>query len=267
MIPPVLGTDGPLARLRGRERGRVSSRRSWDVAALDGTLDDTTNGQEGNSVTARSEEKTRQSVPAGAVFHRCALQVNPLVYAKKFRGKKAGDDGRAHAEAIVSKAAELGVSVLAITNHNEVGGVSGFRAAVAGRGITVFPGFELTSLEGIHILCIYPPGTEEGRLQRFLGEFGIRETRSSSAPADKSFSDILAAVSHQGGVAIAAHVTTDNGLFKVLQGQAKIKAWRSPDLLAIQIPGTVDQLHPAPRSIVRNEDPIDDPTLWVSASP
>ena len=161
------------------------------------------------------------------------------MYAKKFRGKKAGGDGRAHAEAIVSKAAELGVSVLAITNHNEVGGVSGFQVAVAGRGITVFPGFELTSMEGIHVLCIYPPGTEEGRLQRFLGEFGIRETRSSSASADKSFSDILAAVSNQGGVAITAHATTDNGLFKVLQGQAKIKAWRSPDLLAIQIPGTV----------------------------
>ena len=206
-------------------------------------------------MTASGKKDTRSSAPAGAVFHRCALQVNPLAYAKRFRGHKSGEDARAHAEAIVSKADELDVSVLAITNHNDVSGISDFQAATAGRGITVFPGFELTSSEGIHVLCIYPPDTEEDRLQRFLGEFGIRETGSSSAPADKSFAEILAAVPNQGGVAVAAHVTTDNGLFEALQGQAKIKAWRSPDLLAIQIPGTVEQLHPAPRSIVRNEDP------------
>ncbi|MXW67053.1 MAG: AAA family ATPase [Gemmatimonadales bacterium] len=206
-------------------------------------------------MTASSEKNTRPSTPAGAVFHRCALQVNPLAYAKKFRGQKAGDNGRAHAEAIVSKAAELNVSVLAITDHNDVGGVSHFQEAAAGRGITVFPGFELTSSEGIHVLCIYESNTDKSRLERFLGEFGIHEPGSSSSLSNQPFQDILGTVRRQGGITIAAHVTSDNGLLRVLQGQARIRAWQSEDLTAIQIPALVDGLHPSYQSIITNENP------------
>ncbi len=206
-------------------------------------------------MTASSEKNTRQSVPAGAVFYRCALQVNPLGYARKFRGQKDRDDGRAHAEAIVSKAVKLDVSVLAITDHNDVGGISHFQEAVAGRGITVFPGFELTSSEGIHVLCIYESTTDQSRLERFLGEFGIHEPGSSSSLSNQSFQEILATVRRQGGITIAAHVTSDNGLLSVLQGQARIRAWQSEDLTAIQIPALVGDLHPSLRSIVTNENP------------
>jgi hypothetical protein len=56
-------------------------------------------------------------LPRGAEFHRCALQVNPSTYGHKFRGQPSGTDAETHAKAIVEKAAEIGVSVLAITNH------------------------------------------------------------------------------------------------------------------------------------------------------
>ena len=59
----------------------------------------------------------------------------------------------------------------------------------------------------------------------------------------------------QGGVAIAAHVTNDNGLLKVLTGQARIQAWRSGDLLAIQIPGPVADLPYDVKQIVENTNP------------
>ena len=206
-------------------------------------------------MTASSDKNTRPSTPAGAVFHRCALQVNPLAYAQKFRGQKAADNGRAHAEAIVSKAAELNVSVLAITDHNDAGGVSDFHKAAAGRGITVFPGFELTSSEGIHVLCIYESNPDKSRLERFLGEFGIHEPGSSSSLSNQPFQEILGTVRRQGGITIAAHVTSDNGLLKVLQGQARIRAWQSDDLTAIQIPALVDGLHPSYKSIITNENP------------
>ena len=58
------------------------------------------------------------ALPAGAVFHRCALQVNPHHYAQTFRGKPGSGDAAAHAKAIVEKAAEIEVSVLAITLQN-----------------------------------------------------------------------------------------------------------------------------------------------------
>ena len=195
------------------------------------------------------------AIKTGAVFHRCALQVNPHHYRRTFRGQQAGGDARAHAAAVVARAAEIGVSVLAITDHNDASGVPAFQDAATPRGITVFPGFELASSEGIHVLCIYSPGTSEGKLGRFLGEFGIRETKPSSRLSSHSFDEILSKVREQGGISIAAHVTNANGLFDVLEGQARIQVWRSDDLLAVQIPGGIADLRQEVRPIVENRNP------------
>ena len=191
---------------------------------------------------------------SGAAFHRCALQVNPHHYSETFRGKSAKGDPLSHAEGIITKATEIGVSVLAITDHNDVSGVSAFRVAAEGHGITIFPGFELSSTEGIHILCIYPPVTSEDQLGRFLGEFGIRETAPSAQLSSHSFDEVLAKVREQGGISVAAHVTNDNGLFQVLDGQARIQAWRCEDLYAIQIPGLIEGLPQEVRPIVENRN-------------
>lgn len=205
-------------------------------------------------MTSKDPIAKARALPAGAVFHRCALQVNPHHYGATFRGKAAGGDARAHAQAILDKAAEIGVSVLAITDHNDVSGVPAFRSAAEASGIHVFPGFELSSSEGIHVLCIYPQDTDDGRLGRFLGEFGITNTTPSSDLSSKSFVEILGKVREQGGVTVAAHVTNDSGLFKILSGKPRIQAWQAEDLLAIQIPGPVEDLPQDVRQIVENKN-------------
>ncbi len=196
-----------------------------------------------------------RSLPQGAVFHRCALQVNPHGYAETFRGQSAGMDAASHALALVEKAHDLGITVLAITNHNDVHGVPAFRAAAEGGGIHVFPGFELGSSEGVHLLCLYPLDTSDEELSRYLGEFGIRRSGPSSELSSRALTDVLRCVREQGGIAIAAHATSEQGgLFKVLRGQARIQAWRSEDLLAVQIPGQVDDLPSEIRQIVENQN-------------
>ncbi len=205
-------------------------------------------------MTSKDPIARAQALPAGAAFHRCALQVNPHHYAGTFRGKPASGDAAAHAKAIVDKAAAIGVSVLAITNHNDVSGVPAFRSAAEPSGIHVFPGFELCSGEGIHVLCIYSQGVEQDQLERFLGEFGIRKTTPSSDLSHKGFVEILGKVREQGGVTIAAHVTNDSGLFKVLSGKPRIQAWQAEGLLAIQIPGLVEELPQDVRQIVENKN-------------
>lgn len=194
-------------------------------------------------------------LPRGAEFRRCALQVNPFGYGSKFRGQRNTTDAETHARAIVDKAAEIGVSVLAITNHNDVSDVPLFRDAAARRGIKVFPGFELTSSEGIHILCIYPLTTTESELGRFLGEFRIRESGTSSKLSKQSFDEVLANVRDQGGITIATHVTSADGFLEDFHGQARINAWRDMNLLAIQIPGHVGDLPQSVRQIVENKHP------------
>ena len=193
-------------------------------------------------------------MPRGATFRRCALQVNPFGYGAQFRGQTNGTDAELHAKAIVEKAVEIGISVLAITNHNNASGVIPFQEAAAGTGITIFPGFELYSSEGIHILCIYPPTTKETQLGLFLGAYGITQPEPSSELSNKSFGEILRLVRQQGGVTIAAHVANNKGLFKALSGQPRIRAWKDENLLAIQIPKQVQDLHQNHRKIVENKN-------------
>ena len=197
-----------------------------------------------------------RSLPAGAVFHLCALQVNPHHYRGTFRGKAATGDVATHARDIVFQAQELGISVLAVTDHNDVSGVPAFRAAAERcESLHVFPGFELSSSEGVHVLCLYPPDCSQNRLERYLGAFGITNTNPSSDLSSMALVDILVTVREQGGVTVAAHATSDQGgLLKVLKGQARVGAWRSEHLLAIQIPGPVNDLPPDLRRIVENKN-------------
>ncbi len=192
--------------------------------------------------------------PAGAEFRRCALQVNPRHYSGTYRGQPSPLDDEAYARRLVEKAKALGITVLAVTDHNHAGGVAAIRAAADERGIHVFPGFELASTEGIDVLCLYPPDFTEEQLGRYLGEFGVRTTTTSSEDCNKPFADLLACVRDQGGISIAAHVTNNNGLFRALHGQARIRAWKDDNLYAIQIPGSVDDLPEDIRPIVENRN-------------
>ena len=198
---------------------------------------------------------TALRLSAGAEFHRCALQVNPHHYAGTYRGQPSVLDEAGYARTLIERAKELDITVLAVTDHNHVGGVDGIRSEARKRRIQVFPGFELSSTEGIHVLCLYPPETTEAELGRFLGEFGIRATEPSSDLCNKSFSKLLERVRDQGGISIGAHVTNDNGLFRVLKGQPRIQAWQDQNLCAIQIPGSVQDLPADIRPIVRNRNP------------
>ena len=193
--------------------------------------------------------------PAGARFYRCALQVNPHGYGAKFRGQASRGDSTSHAQAIVEKAVELGIEVLAVTDHNSVSSIADFRSAAHGHGVRIFPGFELVSSDGVHVLCLYPPETEVDRLQRYLGGFGIHDTHPSSDQANKPFATILEDVRDQDGISIAAHVTGKGGLFKALQGQTRIRAWQNQHLIAAQIPGDVEGLPLDVRQIVCNGNP------------
>jgi energy-coupling factor transporter ATP-binding protein EcfA2 len=193
-------------------------------------------------------------LPGGAEFYRCALQVNPHSYGETFRGQTGTLDADAHARAVIEKAVQVGVSVLAITDHNDVSGMPAFRSAAAGRGVYVFPGFELCSSDGVHVLCIYSQDVDDETLGRFLGGFGITNPRPSSDQSNRNFVDILRQVREQGGVTIAAHVTSDKGLFRLPNGQTRVRAWQAEDLLAIQIPGPTGDLPQDVRQIVENRN-------------
>ncbi|WP_420444823.1 TrlF family AAA-like ATPase [Candidatus Poriferisodalis sp.] len=194
-------------------------------------------------------------MPSGAEFVRCALQVNPHHYGGSYRSSPNDGDAASYAAKLIETARKLKIGVLAITDHNSVRDVSAFRAAAIGSDVTVLPGFEIESTDGIHVLCIYDADTDTAQLERFLGEFGIRKPEPSPEPCSRDFSAILSTVPSQGGIAIAAHAIGSKGLFQALQKNARALAWRNEHLLAIQIPSSIEDLHEGTRSIVRNQVP------------
>ena len=135
--------------------------------------------------------------PIGAVYHKCALQVNPPSYGGHFRGEPGQTSPESHVRLLVEKAVQLGISAIAVTNHNSVSEIPMFLSAAKGTGPHVFPGFELSSSEGVHVLCIYEIGTEQSTLERHLGRFDIQDPNPSTTPARSTFSDILQEVDRQ----------------------------------------------------------------------
>ncbi len=196
------------------------------------------------------------AAPGGARFYRCALQVNPAGYLANYRGQDHGLDRARYVQTILAKCTEQGIQAIAITDHNHVGDVDLFRDAARLLGIVVFPGFELTSSEGIHVLCLHDPATPASALERCLGEFGIRDVAAGqSNPSTKTFSEILGLTREQHGIAVAAHATHESGgLLRVLKGQSRIKAWKDPHLLAVQIPGAIDEAPEDLRKILQNKN-------------
>ncbi len=190
--------------------------------------------------------------PNGARFFRCALQVNPPGYGPRYRGTEQVLGPSEWAARLAEEAARHGVEVIGITSHHDVSEVSLIESACRKWDITVFPGFEVKSREGVHLLCLFDVGTSPALLERYLGEIGAT---SGQSLASQPFHEIVNIVTSHGGVVIAAHATSQYGLLRELRGEARARAWRHPGLLAIQIPGSIDDLPPDLRTIVRNQDP------------
>jgi len=200
------------------------------------------------------EEQAAAPGARGAKFYRCAFQVNPAHYAKTFRGDDHGMEEKAYVTSLLDKCVELGIEVIAVTDHNYAGSIELFKTEAATRGMTVFPGFEVASSEGVHILCLYAPDTSDTELQRYLGQLDIMNTEPSTSLSRKTFNELLACVKDQGGQTIAAHITHDKGLLHTLHGQARINAWKDPNLLCVQLPGSVASAPDDKRPILRNQN-------------
>lgn len=194
------------------------------------------------------------NLPCGARFYRCALQVNPHHYMSTYRGKGHEFNEEEYVKALIDKCTEMNIEIIAITDHNHVGSIDMFRDEAKKHGISVFPGFEIASSEGVHVLCIYPLEASIDTLSRYLGECGIRDTDPSSKLSNMSFNELLGRIIDQGGITIGAHVTQDKGLLHILHGNARINAWKDNNLLAVQIPGPIDSVPDDKRAFIKNHN-------------
>lgn len=194
-----------------------------------------------------------------ARFWKCALQVNPFTYAKEYQGK-----GSAHGlsesdynEAITARCIKNGIQVVGLADHGSVEGVDKLRSVLEAKGILVLPGFEISSTEKVHLVCLYPNGTSVGSLNQYMGALGLSPGAAKTAPSSLACLAIAKLVLQQGGFWYAAHVTGSNGLLRLNQdGGGLTHIWCSCDeVMAAQIPADVDSIpDPAIQNILKNKN-------------
>ncbi len=89
-------------------------------------------------------------------------------------------DGRYTPTELVEEAAQVGIKVLAVTDHDSWNGVAEAQAAAAQRGLRIIPGVELGTQQGdesIHILAYYIDMTNEPLYQKMNELRHARELR------------------------------------------------------------------------------------------
>jgi len=189
-----------------------------------------------------------------ARFWRCALQVNPSGYIQ-YRGENHGlTADRYHAE-LVKNCLSENIKIIGLADHGNVDAVDKIRTLMNENGIVVFPGFEISSSEKAHFVCLFPEDTSKDQLNRYLGSLDLLEPDKGVRPSRLGAEELLRKVNDVGGFAYAAHCTDDHGvLYRKLN-----HVWKSDGLKAAQIPGTLDDLKNdegnAYRQILVNNDP------------
>ena len=172
-----------------------------------------------------------------ARFFKCALQVNPASYLK-YRGQQQILSEDEYNQQLLAACLEAKVEVIGLADHGSVDGVDKLRGLFTDNGIVVFPGFEICSSEKVHFVCLFSETKSSQELERVLGSLRLLDPEDGIRPSRLSSEQLVEEVVNQGGFIYAAHCTNDNGVLKLRMNHI----WQHQDLLAAQIPGSVDDL-------------------------
>jgi DNA repair ATPase RecN len=193
----------------------------------------------------------------GARFLRVALQVNsyPYLVANGIRSMYASEAD--YNAAIVAACRQSGVEAVAVTDHFRIQTSLKLIHELESAGIAVFPAFEAQTSDGVHVLVLFDPGTPHLEVERAIGACDVSTTAGGSPIGTLNVLQLTEKARRSWhAICIAAHVTSPGkGLLTALKGQARIAAWKAPDLYAVAIPGTLAELGAGDRAILVNGNP------------
>ena len=112
---------------------------------------------------------------------------------------------------VVKQARQAEIDLLAVTDHQSFSYCDAIIAAAItpGRPLTILPGIEITSLEGVHLLGIFPPSFGGNEQTRLLGWLEIPGSGDTKIASTKKLSDILEKVREEGGIIVVPHPFSD----------------------------------------------------------
>jgi hypothetical protein len=190
----------------------------------------------------------------GAQFYKCAFQVNPFGYLGRHAKPTSFTTEAEYNTAMVEACRRESIRVVGITDHFRIATAQHLATALTSAGILVFPGFEASSSEGVHLLCLFPPDTSFDELERIIGRCGVSSMGVESPLSNLGCDKLMELIAQCKGVTVAAHVCSASGLLTILKGQAAIRTWCSDHLLAAALPGPGHDAPEAQRGIILNRD-------------
>lgn len=203
--------------------------------------------------TTSDRLKQALTLPNGARFYRCALQVNPFAYLARHNKATTFQNEADYNAAIIAACQEQRIEVIGVTDHYRIKYSLGLIEAARAAGIFAFGGFEAVTKDGVHFLCLFDPG-KDGFLDRYIGDCGIHHETELSPTGNKDCHELLDAAKGWEAICIAAHVASEGGLLKKLSGQSRVKIWQSPALLACALAGPVRNAPENIKPILQNRD-------------
>ena len=210
-----------------------------------------------------------KQLPNGARFYKCDLHTHtPADKNFNCEGYNVDTevDKQEFGRRIVEYARkEVGLDVLGITDHNTVEWIPYIQKYAEEMGLVIFPGVELGAQAGkkaIHFIALFNPGTSSENIDHWISSLGLTpEMRfhEDGTPkiVQKSTEDLTELICQEidslPGVVIAAHASSNNGLFQGMEGEGRVLAYKDPRLLAVEIPGKRDELGDFERNLVNGE--------------
>ncbi|MCK4945720.1 MAG: hypothetical protein KAS59_05615 [Alphaproteobacteria bacterium] len=158
------------------------------------------------------------------------------------------------------------IKVLCLTDHNIGTELDSFLSEAKNYKVKVIPGVEVSSTQGIHMLCLFNPDmkwkeTWAESISHLMTELNCStpfDQNEQPENCDLSSQDIMKKVSEKAGLVIFAHIGTDNGLFKNIAtangGKAHIGIYKEKECVAVQIP-TIGKLSDKAKNIIEGRDP------------
>ena len=168
---------------------------------------------------------------SGARFFRADLHVHTPCSSDMGSGSKS-----ASPTDVVNSALGADLDVIAITDHNTVDWCERVRYAARDTQLHVLPGVEISTKHG-HLLAIFDEDCELELIRELLIRAGFGGDRYGSlAAASTEDMDKLAEwINEMGGLAIAAHVDSNNGLMTFRVGDEKRRVAGSPFINAFEV--------------------------------
>lgn len=171
----------------------------------------------------------------GARWVRAALQLNPFAYRGKVSPSASFADEAAYNTALLDKCDEVGIGLIAVTDHWCVDTARGLIDAASERGIVALPGFEANTAEGVHLLVIFEADTDFADVNAAIGRCGAKPGCDNGTTGE-SLKDILIKMGQDGALVIPAHVNVANaGLLHRLSGKPLVNAVTDSHLHAIAV--------------------------------